>query len=48
MLSAERISAKLKYSVHMYYQYEPEWSWERQGIRASRCMNGFFFFNLAT
>jgi hypothetical protein len=29
MLCAERIAAKSKFSRHMYFQYEPEWSWER-------------------
>ena len=44
MLSAERIAAKSKYSGHMYYQYEPEWSWERPGIRAFGRVNGGLVF----
>ncbi len=44
MLSAERIASKSKYSGHMYYQYEPEWSWERPGIRAFGRVNGGLVF----
>jgi hypothetical protein len=28
----------------MYYQYEPEWSWERPGIRAFGRVNGGLVF----
>ena len=44
MLSAERIAGKSKYSGHMYFQYLPEWSWERPGIRAFGRVNGGLVF----
>ena len=48
MLIAERKAAKSKYSGHMYFQYEPEWSWERPGIRAFGRVNGRLVFEFAT
>ena len=42
--SAERIAAKRKYSGHMYYQYEPEESWTRPGVRAFGRVNGGAIF----
>ena len=44
MLCAERTASKSKYAGHMYYQYEPEWSWERPGIRAFGRVNGGLVF----
>jgi hypothetical protein len=44
MLSAERFAAESKYSGRMYYQYEPEWSWKRPGIRAFGRVNGGLVF----
>jgi hypothetical protein len=44
MLSAEMVAAKSKYSGRMYYQYEPEWSWKRPGIRAFGRVNGGLVF----
>ncbi len=32
--TAERIAAKKKYVGHMYFQYEPQESWTRLGVRA--------------
>jgi hypothetical protein len=45
MLSAERIAAESKYSGHMYYHYEPKWSWERPEIRAFGRVNGGLVFS---
>ena len=42
--SAERIAAKRKYAGHMYYQYEPEESWTRPGVRAFGRVNGGAIF----
>jgi hypothetical protein len=42
--SAERIAGKRKYAGHMYYQYEPEESWTRPGVRAFGRVNGGAIF----
>jgi hypothetical protein len=42
--SAERIAAKRKYAGHMYFQYEPQESWTRPGVRAFGRVNGGAIF----
>ena len=47
MLTAERIAAKSQYAGHMYYQFEPEESWDRPGVRAFGRINGGLVFEAA-
>ena len=47
MLTAERIAAKSTYAGHMYYQFEPEESWDRPGVRAFGRINGGLVFEAA-
>ena len=44
--SAEIIAAKQKYKGHMYYQFEPEESWTRPGLRAFGRVNGGAIFEV--